>query len=95
MVGAMVGLMIKLVVGPMAQDVVDSREVVVVAAPPLPSKMSPVRYARSMGILLVSVGGVMQIEMMMMIPTLMRKVHMALTQTGIWIAVPLITSLVN
>jgi hypothetical protein len=99
MVEAMVALMTKIVGVQMAvlmvKGVVDSKEVVVVAVLPLPSKMSRVRFAKNMGTLLMNVGGVTPTRMMAMILALTRRVHMVLTQTGIWTVVPLTISRVN
>jgi hypothetical protein len=99
MVEAMVALMTKIVGVQMAvlmvKGVVDSKEVVVVAVLPLPSKMSRVRFAKNMGTLLMNVGGVTPTRMMTMILALTRRVHMVLTQTGIWTVVPLTISRVN
>jgi hypothetical protein len=99
MVETMAGQITKIEAGPMvvlmAQDVVDSKVVVVVAAPPLLFKTSHVRFAKNMDTLLVNVGGATLIEMMMMILTLKKRVPMGLTQIGMWIVVLLIISLVS
>ncbi|KAM0884943.1 hypothetical protein ACQ4PT_030646 [Festuca glaucescens] len=94
----MITIKVSLLIGTMEirWAVVPTRGVVVVAVVALPplSWMFTVRFARSMIILHISVGGASRIvRMMMMISTLSVKVLMAWIQICIWTLLPLILAL--